>query len=147
MKTLFSLLLACINIAPAIGQTTGSEIQRSKTSNGVEYGLWGKAKTKPAPVLFVLASTIDSTLGDPYYRQCGNELAELGYLCVSIDLPGHAKAALFKMDLADSTEYWMGLHDFYVITRYNHSSMYALAVHQLAQEIKKRRGSALAVNE
>lgn len=47
-----------------------------------------------------------------------------------------AKAALFRMEAAVGTQYWVGLNDFYAITRYNHSSMYALAVHQLAQAIK-----------
>lgn len=68
-----------------------------------------------------------------------------------IELPGSAaaveptdKAALFKLDAAEGDEYWLGLHDFYVITRYNRSHMYAMAVHQLALSIKQQRALTVA---
>jgi len=53
-----------------------------------------------------------------------------------------APAALFKLDAENGDEYWLGLHDFYVITRYNRSHMYAMAVHQLAQQIRQQRAHA-----
>jgi membrane-bound lytic murein transglycosylase B len=44
-------------------------------------------------------------------------------------------ATLLSLDGEAGKEYWLGYRNFYVITRYNHSPMYALAVHQLAQAI------------
>jgi len=50
-----------------------------------------------------------------------------------------SQAALFRFDGQQGDEYWLGLHDFYVITRYNRSHMYAMAVYQLAQKIRQQR--------
>jgi membrane-bound lytic murein transglycosylase B len=51
------------------------------------------------------------------------------------ELPGDHKTQLLTLEGADGEEYWVGFHNFFVITRYNRSVMYALAVHQLGQEI------------
>lgn len=46
--------------------------------------------------------------------------------------------SLIELTNRDDTEVWVGLQNFYAITRYNHSNLYAMAVFQLAQEIRKR---------
>ena len=43
-----------------------------------------------------------------------------------------------KLNARGGDELWIGGKNFYVITRYNHSTHYAMAVHQLAQAIKQR---------
>jgi membrane-bound lytic murein transglycosylase B len=45
------------------------------------------------------------------------------------------KAAILKYQQKNNADYWLGLHNFYVITRYNHSNLYAMAVYQLALKI------------
>jgi len=47
------------------------------------------------------------------------------------------KVHLIKLKRYGFDELWYGAHNFYVITRYNHSSYYAMAVYQLAERIKK----------
>ena len=39
----------------------------------------------------------------------------------------------FKIETDNGMEYWYGLKNFYVITRYNHSLIYAMTVHHLSQ--------------
>ncbi|MCE7996060.1 MAG: lytic murein transglycosylase B [Roseivirga sp.] len=56
------------------------------------------------------------------------------------ELPADLKATMIILENENDTEHWFGLENFYVITRYNHSKLYAMAVTQLSQEIKTERG-------
>lgn len=49
-----------------------------------------------------------------------------------------ALAIAMKFELKNGYRYWLGLHNFYVITRYNHSAMYAMSVYQLSQAVAAR---------
>lgn len=46
------------------------------------------------------------------------------------------KASAYKLQGKDGDEYWLCLDNFYVITRYNHSRLYAMSVFQLSEMIK-----------
>ncbi len=61
-------------------------------------------------------------------------LSESGVMFTT-SLKNDSAAQLITYEGAAGTEYWVGFHNFFVITRYNRSVMYALAVHQLGQEI------------
>lgn len=69
--------------------------------------------------------------------QVSYSLAELGNLGYRPEqAQGHdLKANLVVLEGSAGTEHWLGFPNFYVITRYNVSSMYAMAVHQLSREI------------
>ena len=51
---------------------------------------------------------------------------------------GSEKVRLIKLSRKKYDELWYGAKNFYVITRYNQSSYYAMSVHMLAQSIKKK---------
>lgn len=84
----------------------------------------------------------------PYNRELLNDslkpkhtvasLADQGY--TPVEALAEQTANMIQLKGQYGTEFWMGLNNFYVITRYNHSRLYAMAVWQLSQEIAKAKG-------
>lgn len=66
-------------------------------------------------------------------------LAELEAAGVTLpeNLPAESKATVINLQGAEGNEFWLGLDNFYTITRYNHSNLYAMAAYQLSQEIRQ----------
>jgi len=80
--------------------------------------------------------------GDPTLFDVGlkpklriDALADKGLKPVT-DQSSDQLATPIRFDGKSGEEHWLGLHNFYVITRYNHSAMYAMAVHQLSQTLR-----------
>ncbi len=51
------------------------------------------------------------------------------------------RVSLLQLQGLEGYEYWITGDNFYVITRYNHSPKYAMAIFQLAWEIKRRKSN------
>jgi len=67
----------------------------------------------------------------------GSELSAYGIVPEQTP-PPDANIKLLEYELKNGREYWLGFDNFYVITRYNHSALYAMAVYQLAEEIRAK---------
>lgn len=57
-------------------------------------------------------------------------------------LPQDTKVGLLRLKGAAVPQFWLGAHNFYVITTYNHSPLYAMAVYQLARAIDRASRAA-----
>ncbi|WP_339461214.1 lytic murein transglycosylase B [Pseudomonas sp. EA_105y_Pfl2_R69] len=68
------------------------------------------------------------------------ELRDLGWTSAD-PLSDELPVTAFRLEGAEGDEYWLGLPNFFVITRYNRSVMYAMAVNQLAELMVDARGN------
>ncbi len=94
----------------------------------------GGAVAIPASVTGQAYSMADTTAKKPRYTM--SQLRNAG-----VRINGNfwsRKVNLLKLVGTRDSEYWVTGENFYVITRYNHSPKYAMAVHQLAREIRRR---------
>jgi membrane-bound lytic murein transglycosylase B len=77
---------------------------------------------------------IDNNLKRRYTQQ---ELMANGVILPQ-GLPTDLQGVLIEFETRNGPEYWVGWHNFYVISRYNHSALYSMAVYQLSQQIKQQ---------
>ena len=77
---------------------------------------------------------------DPRNLELNETLASLDAQGVTVetDQPADTPVVLVSAEQRDGPAYRVGFHNFYVITRYNHSARYAMAVHDLATAIAQR---------
>lgn len=97
----------------------------------------------------VVAATVEGTVSEDLFndglkpKKTLDDYAQIGISVArppELPLDPNAPATAIKFELEGSYEHWLGLHNFYVITRYNHSSMYAMSVYQLSQLLAVRIG-------
>jgi len=90
---------------------------------------------------------VPARLGKPEAAALASDRVELAHTVTELraagvefdtTLPGERRAMLLKLDGRNGPEYWVGFRNFYTITRYNRSPLYALAVHQLGTAIAQR---------
>lgn len=67
-----------------------------------------------------------------------SQLAAAG-LSPQVAINGYQQVSLLRFDMGKYYQYWYGLPNFYVITRYNHSNHYAMAVWQLGEAVRDAR--------
>jgi dienelactone hydrolase len=84
-----AILLTCLE-RPLFSQTR-EKIKILQTSGRSRFGLLGSQGEKPAPTLFILASSLEEALGNDDYAKVGKLLIKKGFVCVSLDLPCHGK--------------------------------------------------------
>jgi len=65
------------------------------------------------------------------------EFGKKGIKTKETGLDDNLKAALVVLEEQEGPTYWLGFKNFYVISRYNHSAMYSMAVHLLAQDLRQ----------
>lgn len=71
-------------------------------------------------------------------RYTAGQLSAYGLKPV-LPLPSNQQVSLLRLDMGSYYQYWMGLPNFYAITRYNHSTHYAMAVWQLGEAVSAAR--------
>lgn len=107
-------------------------------SNYLKRHGWKRGEPIVFPVSAEDAGVLVEMAGKSKPNRTYGELKKAG-VQENFEFEDDVSVGLFKLEGDGGTEFWMSLKNFYVITRYNPSNNYALAMVQLSQKIKALR--------
>lgn len=109
------------------------DITASVANYFVKHG-WQRGGRVARPLVAIENNSVGSLTPGVKPVYTWNELRQHG-LESKFAIDAETPVALLRLQQRDHPEYWAGFQNFYVITRYNHSELYAMAVYQLAKLI------------
>ena len=109
------------------------DITASVANYFVKHG-WRRDGRVARPLIAATENTIESLTPGIKPDYTWSEFRQRG-LDSKFQISDETPVALIRLQQRDKPEYWAGFQNFYVITRYNHSELYAMAVYQLAKLI------------
>ncbi|WP_434628918.1 lytic murein transglycosylase B [Chromobacterium sp. CV08] len=106
---------------------------------------WRHGDDIVAPASVAPGADVDKLLADKFkLHYTVGDLRKMG-VAPQAPLADDVPAVLFSLETSPGvTEYWLGLNNFYAITRYNRSTLYAKAVQEIAGQVRQRYYAALA---
>ena len=110
-----------------------ADIAGSVANYFVRHG-WEREGRVARPLVAIEKNTVDSLEPGMKPDYTWADLKRSG-LASEFTITEETPVALVRLQQRDHPEYWAGFQNFYVITRYNHSELYAMAVYQLAKLI------------
>ena len=100
----------------------------------VKHG-WQRGGRVARPLTAIENNSIDALEAGVKPAYSWRELKQSG-LESSFEINEETLLALVRLEQKGHPEFWAGFKNFYVITRYNHSELYAMAVYQLSKLIR-----------
>lgn len=95
----------------------------------------------PVAILAEADCCNQSPLGDFKLKPHFTEKDLMEYGIKPVKPLGKNKCSIVNLEVENGYEYWLGLQNFYVISTYNKSSLYVMAVNLLAQNIREAKYS------
>ena len=116
-----------------------ADVTSSVANHFVRHG-WRTGETVARPLIAVADNTVSVLEVGIKPRYKWAEVKKHG-LTSRFTIDDDRALALVRLQQKNHPEYWAGFENFYVITRYNHSDLYAMAAYQLSVMIKGRMRS------
>lgn len=110
------------------------DILASVANYFVKHG-WRPKEPIAGPIKLSETNSVDQLKPGVKTDYKWSDLSRHGFVS-NTELAADTPVALIQLEQSDQSEYWAGFQNFYVITRYNHSELYAMAVYQLSLLIK-----------